>query len=109
MTAEDVSAGQDPQNIPWHRLQVSRQRYRVSCAAVENVKARPSSSSRVPQADGSGLFRDSALLLLSPFVQETRLEQYHNYVNLREVVERNLERLRKESIQAVKVSYEIVQ
>ncbi|KAK9904808.1 hypothetical protein WJX75_002913 [Coccomyxa subellipsoidea] len=58
---EHVEQGSDPQNIPWDRLQVSRQRYR-----------------------------------------ETRLEQYHNYVNLREVVEQNQERLQKEKTDVVK-------
>ncbi|BDA49641.1 Uncharacterized WD repeat-containing protein C2A9.03 [Coccomyxa sp. Obi] len=61
-TSEQVLVqGFDPQNIPWDRLQVSRQRYR-----------------------------------------ETRLEQYHNYVNLREVVDQNQDRLNKEKTEVSK-------
>ena len=36
-------------------------------------------------------------------MQETRLEQYHNYVNLREVVEQNQEHLNKEKTDVAKV------
>ena len=31
-TARDVERGQDPQNIPWDRLEVSRSKYRVETA-----------------------------------------------------------------------------
>ncbi len=34
-TKYDVEQGLDPQNIPWDRLQVSRQRYRVSHCHLE--------------------------------------------------------------------------
>ena len=43
-TAEQVAAGGDPQNIPWGRLQVSREQYRVSPLAGCTTcchKARP--------------------------------------------------------------------
>jgi hypothetical protein len=37
-------------------------------------------------------------------VQETRMAQYPNYVNLRDVFEQNHDKLRKESLQVSKVS-----
>ncbi|CAK0787530.1 hypothetical protein CVIRNUC_010750 [Coccomyxa viridis] len=60
-TARDVERGQDPQNIPWDRLEVSRSKYR-----------------------------------------ETRIQQYQNYVNLRDIFEQNHEKLKQESVSVSK-------
>lgn len=41
--------------------------------------------------------------MLLVLLKETRLEQYHNYVNLREVVDQNQDRLNKEKTEVSKV------
>ena len=89
-TARDVERGQDPQNIPWDRLEVSRSKYRVG------------------PTFGSYYHLDASELRtfdehFSLFSQETRIQQYQNYVNLRDIFEQNHEKLKQESVGVSKV------
>ena len=92
-TSEQVLVqGLDPQNIPWDRLQVSRQRYRVSHFLLVLIVW---INAQLPYLNSPHV------LFMS--LKETRLEQYHNYVNLREVVDQNQDHLNKEKIKVAKV------
>ena len=42
--------------------------------------------------------------MLCMAVQETRMQSYPNYVNLRDVFEQNHDRLRKDSLSVIKVT-----
>ena len=88
-TARDVERGQDPQNIPWDRLEVSRSKYRVEPAFRSYYCLYASDTSTQDHT--------------SIPVQETRIQQYQNYVNLRDIFEQNHEKLKQESVSVSKV------
>ena len=89
-TARDVERGQDPQNIPWDRLEVSRSKYRVEPALRSHCCRHTSDTDRTQGKHSS-------------IVQETRIQQYQNYVNLRDIFEQNHEKLKQESVSVSKV------
>ena len=95
-TVEQVAAGGDPQNIPWGRLQVSREQYRVSFLA----RSTACWYRRVGQL---AAFCWDHTVQCNACMQETRLEQYHNYVNRTDVMRRSAAWLREQSSPVKKV------
>ena len=93
----------DPQNIPWDRLQVSRERYRVWLwtgvnHAADTLHIQCLGRGKWCSGGCVALLGDYSLNCLSGSVQHTRLQEYHNYVNRQDVMYQSASWLREQSV-----------